>query len=632
MGKTQRVLLALVLLVAAAGAGKRYAATEDDPQPKAAGRAPGHWPQWRGPDRSAVSMESGLLQTWPAKGPALAWKATGLGDGVASVAVAGGRVFTLGKLGEHEHVTALDEVSGKKRWAVPIGTAMKGESPLMRWLSQRTPTVDGDQLYAVTARGELVCLKTTDGTIVWRKSYPTDFEGHSGRWGWCDRPLVDGDRLICTPGGTKHSVVALDKKTGALVWSCTVPDSPAAAYSATTIAEVGGVRHYVAFLSRGLAGIAAKDGTYLWGYARIANSIANTYTPLVRGDLVFCANGYNTGMALLRLTAAGEKVRAEEVWFLKKALPPWHDGAILVGAHAYVGAGQDVQCVELATGKVVWQQRGAVGGAVSLAAAAGKLYLLSAKGEAALVEASPEGYTLRGKLQLPEAAPKPGATAPVVAGGRLYLRDDDRLFCYDIQEPAAVRPGRHAEPAGPPQRQAGAAARLVRREGRGEPDAVFVTTPPDVVEKMLELAAVKKSDVVVDLGCGDGRIVVTAARKYGCKAVGYDIDAACVRLARDSVKENRVEGLVRIEQADLFGVDLGKVDVVTLYLLPGLNKRLQPQLEKMKPGSRIVSHAFDMPGVEPDRVVSVVSKEDEVEHTIYLWTTPLKAGRGARSR
>jgi outer membrane protein assembly factor BamB len=631
MAKAPMVLLALGLLAAASDAGRLYAAN-DDAKAKAGGRAPGHWPQWRGPDRSAVSAETGLLQTWPATGPALAWKAAGLGDGVASVAVAGGRVFTLGKRDGDEYVTALDEVSGKTRWTVPIGPAMKGENSLMRWLSQRTPTVDGDRLYAITARGDLVCLKSADGAVVWRKSYPSDFEGRSGRWGWCDRPLVDGDRLICTPGGPKQSVVALDKKTGALVWSCTVPDAPAAAYSATTVALVGGVRLYVTFLSRGLAGIAAKDGRYLWGYARISNGLGNSYTPLVRGDFVFCANGYRTGMALLKLTAAGENVRAEEVWFVNKSLPPWHDGAILVGEHAYVGAGQDVQCVELATGKVVWQERGAVGGAVSLAAAEGKLYLLSAKGEAALVEASPEGYLLRGKLQLPEATAKPGATAPVIAAGRLYLRDDDRLFCYDIQEPAAVKPGRQADRAGPQATQAGGPAKVVRPEGRAEPDAIFVTTPPDVVEKMLELAAVRKSDVVADLGCGDGRIVVTAARKYGCKAVGYDIDPMCVRLARDSVKEKRVEGLVRIEQEDLFRVDLGKVDVVTLYLLPGLNKRLIPQLEKMKPGSRIVSHAFDIPGVEPDRVVSIVSKEDEVEHKIYLWTTPLKTRGGPRNR
>jgi tRNA G37 N-methylase Trm5 len=156
------------------------------------------------------------------------------------------------------------------------------------------------------------------------------------------------------------------------------------------------------------------------------------------------------------------------------------------------------------------------------------------------------------------------------------------------------------------------------------PDAIFVPSPQDVVEKMLELAKVKKEDLVVDLGCGDGRIPVTAAKKYGCKAIGYDIDEECVRLSVAKVKENKVKDLVRIVHEDVFKVDLSRADVVTLYLLPQLNVKLIPQLEKMKPGARIVSHAFDMKGVIPDQVVTYESKEDEVERKLYLWTLPLK--------
>jgi outer membrane protein assembly factor BamB len=218
-----------------------------------------------------------------------------------------------------------------------------------------------------------------------------------------------------------------------------VPDNRAA-YSATTVAEVGGVRQYVCLLSRGLVGIAAKDGKLLWTYAKVSNGTGNSYTPLVRGDRVFCANGYGTGLALLKLTADKGEVRAEEVWFKKQALPPWHDGSIIVGDHAYVGTGKDVLCAELATGQVVWQDRGAVGGAVGMATAEGNLYLLSQKGEAALVAASPKGYALKGKLQLPGAVTKSGATTPVIAGGRLYLRDDDRLFVYDVMEGAKPAP------------------------------------------------------------------------------------------------------------------------------------------------------------------------------------------------
>jgi tRNA G37 N-methylase Trm5 len=164
---------------------------------------------------------------------------------------------------------------------------------------------------------------------------------------------------------------------------------------------------------------------------------------------------------------------------------------------------------------------------------------------------------------------------------------------------------------------------VAQKDQPREPDVIFVPTPQEVVDKMLELAEVKKDDVVYDLGCGDGRIVVTAAKKYGCKAVGYDIDPQRVKESLENVKKNNVEKLVKIEQKDIFTLDLSGASVITLYLLPSLNVKLIPQLEKLKPGSRIVSHSFDMEGVKPDKVVTFKTKEAG-ERTIYLWTTPLK--------
>lgn len=210
----------------------------------------------------------------------------------------------------------------------------------------------------------------------------------------------------------------------------------------------------------------------------------------------------------------------------------------------------------------------------------------------------------------PERSQQPACTFPVLAGGRLYLRDQEILLCYDL------RADRPAVPPAPEKLPAEKQGRL--------PDAVFIPSPQDVVEKMLELAKVKKEDVVVDLGCGDGRIPVTAAKQYGCKAIGYDLDEECIKLALARVKDNKVEDLVRIVHEDVFKVDLSNADVVTLFLLPQLNAKLIPQLEKMKPGARIVSHAFDMKGVMPDKVVAYTSKEDDVERKLYLWTLPLK--------
>ncbi len=156
-----------------------------------------------------------------------------------------------------------------------------------------------------------------------------------------------------------------------------------------------------------------------------------------------------------------------------------------------------------------------------------------------------------------------------------------------------------------------------------EPDVIFVPTPQDVVDKMLELAQVTKDDLVYDLGCGDGRIVVTAAKRYGCKAVGYDIDPERVKESLQNVQKNNVGHLVTIEQKDIFTLDLSEANIITLYLLPSLNVKLFPQLEKLKPGSRIVSHEFRMRGIKPDKIIKLHSNYDQEEHKIYLWTTPL---------
>ncbi len=156
------------------------------------------------------------------------------------------------------------------------------------------------------------------------------------------------------------------------------------------------------------------------------------------------------------------------------------------------------------------------------------------------------------------------------------------------------------------------------------PDILFIPTPKDVVVRMLELACATRRDMVYDLGCGDGRIVVEAARKYGCQGAGYDIDPRRVEESKENVKRARVENLVKIEKQDVFGLDLRRASVVVLYLSPNANVRLIPQLEKLRPGSRIVSHQFDIRGFKPDKVIEVESNEDHHKHTLFLWKTPLK--------
>jgi outer membrane protein assembly factor BamB/precorrin-6B methylase 2 len=481
----------------------------------------------------------------------------------------------------------------------------------MRQLSQRAPTIDGDRLYAATSAGDLISLETDRGRELWRKNYPADFGGQRTIWGYCDYPLVDGDRLIVTPGGSTATLAALDKRTGEVIWRAAVAEDERADYSPAIIAEVDGVRQYVQSLQGGLVGVAAKDGRVLWRNPKTANRIIHVAAPVVRGDLVFCAGAYGAPSVTLRLVPDGTGTQAEEVFALKNIpFELWQTGPVLVGEYMYAGGGGSFLCVEWETGKVIWRKKSPAR-CPTVCCADGRLYFRCADGSLVLAEATPKEFVERGSLHIP---PAPGMysswSAPVIAGGRLYVREQGDIYCYDLRlnppRPAAV-----AEPTA--------------RVRRGKlPDTVFVPTPHDVVAKMLALATVKKADLVYDLGCGDGRIVVAAAQEFGCKAVGVELDVECVKAARQAVREAKVEALVRIDENDLFKTDVSGADVVALYLLPSMNEKLIPQLEKMKPGSRIVAHALNIPGLTPDKVVSVVSTEDGLERKVYLYTVPLK--------
>ena len=248
----------------------------------------------------------------------------------------------------------------------------------------------------------------------------------------------------------------------------------------------------------------------------------------------------------------------------------------------------------------------------------GRLYLRYADGDMRLAEANPKEYVEKGKFVIPNHTPARGSTVPVVAGGRLFLRDDSRLYCYDVRErtkiPQQSRIVRISVPA---------EAKQTRRE-RGGPRSVFVPTPGDVVKEMLELANVKKEDIVYDLGSGDGRIVIMASKDFGCRATGYEIDAELVDISRSKAEVAGVSQLSTFEQRDIYTADLSNADVVAVYLLPKQLDKLIPQLAKLKPGSRIVSHHFALPGAVPDEVVQVTSKEDGAMHQLFLWKTPLK--------
>jgi outer membrane protein assembly factor BamB len=609
-----------------------YAIAQSDAAPQAGKTAGGHWPQWRGPNRDNISTETGLLDQWPEGGPPLVWQVKGLGEGIHPVSVADGRIYTLGSQGRDEYVVALDEQTGNLLWTAKVATDLPLESPRMRWLGQRSPTVDEDRLYTVTTVGDLICLRTSDGKELWRKSYAKEFNGEPGVYGFCDRPLVDGHKLICMPGGSEATVVALDKRTGNVLWKSGLPDIERGSYASFVISNGGGVRQYVGYLGMRMVSVAAEDGRILWRYFKRPGLYTNdSSTPIANGGIVVSASGHGSSLAVLKLTGSGKKVDFEEQYFKNLPFERFADSATLVNGYLYatVSDGQPA-CIELATGNLMWRARPSIGGGMmAFVFADGRLYLRSSDGVMTLIDATPEEYTEKGHFRIPDHVDSSGATMPIVAAGRLYVRDNNNLFCYDIRKGALDAPPAEPRivvlhPVAATEDDERFWKRVAAKGINRGPDAIWVPTPDDVVEKMLELAGVKNGEAVYDLGSGDGRVVIAAAKKYGAKATGIEIDPELVKVSLAKVEENKVADLVTIQRADMFQTDLSKADVVAVYLPPKLLQRLRPQLEKMKPGSRLVSHYFELPGTPPDRTMTVESSDTGEAHKIHLWTLPFK--------
>jgi outer membrane protein assembly factor BamB len=400
------------------------------------------WPQWRGPDRNAVSTETGLLHEWPTEGPKLLWnsrtvnKNKSVGTGYSSISVAGGRIFTMGDRDGKGYVFALDEKTGEHLWATHISPG-QGDGP------RCTPTVDGDRVYALSRQGELVCLGVEKGNIIWHTNFKKDLGGRmmSG-WDYSESPLVDGDKLVCTPGGDNAALVALDKRTGEVIWKAKVPDTGGAGYASIVVAEVGGIRQYITLLGarKGVVGIDAQTGKFLWNYNRIANGTANIPTPIVKDDLVFCSTGYGSGAALLQLVPSGDgEIKAKERYFLDgNVLQNHHGGMVRVGDHIYGGHGHNNGfpfCIDMKSGKFAWKPvRGAGGGSAAVVYADGYLYFRYDNNVMALVKASPDGYHLVSKFNLPQNLSTPGWQHPVIVHGRLFIRGNDQILCYDVKQ------------------------------------------------------------------------------------------------------------------------------------------------------------------------------------------------------
>jgi outer membrane protein assembly factor BamB len=381
----------------------------------------GEWPQWRGPNRDGISKETGLLKQWPAEGPPLVWKASGAGRGYSSMAVANGRLFTMGLRGDREFVIAFDVTTGKEAWATPHGSAYRdsrGDGP------RGTPTVDGNNLYALGGNGDLSCIDAKTGRIVWAINILRKFGGENINWGISESPLVIGEKLLINAGGPGASIVALNKKDGAVIWKS---QSDKAGYSSGMPLQLGNTTQVVFFTDQRAVGLDLRDGKLLWEYSRASNDTANVATPVVRGNRVFISSDYGTGAGLVEIKADG---RAQEVYFTKD-MRNHHSSSILIGDHLYGFSSGVLTAMRFDTGEVAWRDRSV--GKGSLVYADGNLYALSENGVVGLIEATPVAYRERGRFRIQQDS-LPTWTHPIISGGRLYLRDQDTIYAFDVRE------------------------------------------------------------------------------------------------------------------------------------------------------------------------------------------------------
>lgn len=400
----------------------------------------GNWPQWRGPNRDGISPDKGLLQTWPEGGPRKVFTASGMGIGFSSVAVTGGRIYTMGDRRNGQYAMAFNEADGQPVWATRIGDVHQDEYGGPRG----TPTVDGNLVFVLASEGTLVALEAATGKHLWSKSLTGDYRAPTPGWLFAESPLVDGPNVLVSPGSNRAAIVALEKTTGKEIWRSQPNGAPSGGvagpdYSSIVISNGGGVKQYVRLAGQGVISVRASDGQFLWGYGRVANGVANIPTPLVKDDMVFAASGYQTGAALLQLTPGPNgRVTAAERYFLEgRTFQNHHGGMVLIGNHVYAGHGHNAgfpMCLELGSGKIMWggNFRNAGSGSAAITAADGHLYFRYQNGVMMLIEATPSAYREKGTFEIPGVR-NPSWSHPVVTGGRLYLREQDALHVYDVR-------------------------------------------------------------------------------------------------------------------------------------------------------------------------------------------------------
>jgi outer membrane protein assembly factor BamB len=394
------------------------------------------WPQWRGPQRNGISAETGLLKEWPKDGPKLSWEAKDIGSGYSTPAVVGGRLYLLSNEGlDNEFVAALDAKDGKRLWSATLGKVGNPKQQPNFPAARSTPTVEGDVLYALGSDGDLACVETAAGKVRWHKNIRTDFGGKPGVWAYSESPLIDGDTVVCTPGGDEATIVAFNKKTGDVIWKCAAPGGDEAAYASAIVVESDGVKQYVQLLKRGLMGVDSRTGKFLWRYAKPVSPYgANIPSPVVADNSIY-TSAAGIGGGVVKIKANEGAITPEQLYFNLK-LPAAIGGSLKVGDYLYGTTAKSLMCVEFGTGQVKWEDPAL--GTASLCCADGRLYLHGENGQIGLAEVSADSYRNKGQFTPPDqprriSEMEKAWAYPVVANGKLYVRDQNMLWCYDVK-------------------------------------------------------------------------------------------------------------------------------------------------------------------------------------------------------
>jgi len=391
------------------------------------------WPQWRGPERDGISKETGLLKSWPQGGPKMLWQAP-LEQGYSSMIVVGKRLYTQYQKDEKQYVAEFDVATGKELWKFETGGKVHTDPD---WPGPRsTPLYSDGKLYVLDALGNMFCFDAKTKEKIWQVNILQSFGAKNLTWNIAMSPLLDGDILIVNPCiSDSNSFVGLDRKTGKPAWQAVDPATKkglgdAAGYSSPVVATLAGVRQYVFFAGSGPLGVSTKDGARLWHFPWKTDYDLNAATPIIKGDKVFITSGYNHGCALLQIKP-GNPQTVETVWKSKVmrsqvSTPILHQGYLY--GYDEEGALNEFVCVNMDTGKKMWGDEGF--GKGTLAMADGLLYVVGEKGNLALVRPSTEKCDRISEFKTPLT--KICWIMPVIANGRLYVRDEALMLCYDI--------------------------------------------------------------------------------------------------------------------------------------------------------------------------------------------------------